>query len=174
MSDRRTALKVISTGAVAATAAVVATPGLGLMGSPAVVDPRPERPGAASSDGWFRWGPLTSLHEGEPVQAVIRGDEVDAWSVAPDRRLGAVWLVRTGDAVRAMSAECPHVGCQVESTGRAFRCPCHVSDFDLQGRCLTGPSPRGLDPIDVQVREGVVWVRFVRYRLGTATREVIG
>lgn len=180
MPDRRTALKVVSGGALAVGGAAVATPSLGRVAGPAVTTPRPERPGAhpagagADEAGWYRVAELSALRPGEPFQATVRGDEVDAWSVAPDRRLGAVWLLReAGDAVRALSAECPHVGCQIERAERVFRCPCHVSDFDLQGRCLTGPSPRAMDPLDVRVRDGGVFVRFVRYRLGTAAREVL-
>ncbi len=54
----------------------------------------------------------------------------------------------------ALSAICPHVRCTViwNPTGkpnprtgsRTFDCPCHVSSFDIGGRRLYGPAPRGL------------------------------
>jgi len=106
--------------------------------------------------------------------AAVRGDEVDAGAVTPDRRLGAVWLLRGGEGaetLRALSAECPHVGCQIERGDEGFRCPCHVTRFDAGGRVLSGASPRGMDPLDARVEEGAVWVRFVRFRPGVAARE---
>jgi nitrite reductase/ring-hydroxylating ferredoxin subunit len=54
----------------------------------------------------------------------------------------------------ALSAICPHVRCTViwNPTGKpnprngsyTFDCPCHVSSFDIGGRRLYGPAPRGL------------------------------
>jgi Rieske Fe-S protein len=45
-----------------------------------------------------------------------------------------------------MSAICSHLGCIVreKSRGGGYECPCHGSDFDAQGRVLSGPAPRGM------------------------------
>ena len=105
------------------------------------------------------------------------GIEVDAWSVTPARRVGAVWLLREGaggDTVKALSAVCPHLGCLIERRGDGFNCPCHVSAFARDGRALDGPSPRAMDPIEVRVRDGAVQVKWVRYRLGVSERVVEG
>jgi len=52
----------------------------------------------------------------------------------------------------AYDAICPHAGCTVGYAGGAklLVCPCHGSEFDpANGNVLTGPAPRGLQPIAV-------------------------
>lgn len=61
-------------------------------------------------------------------------------------------LVRRGEEVRALSAKCTHLGCTVsvsEDRGSLF-CPCHGSEYDLDGGVLKGPAPRALVSLDVE------------------------
>jgi len=57
-----------------------------------------------------------------------------------------VYLLRNGNAFRALSGVCTHLGCSVDTggDGLGYRCPCHGSRFDGQGRVLIGPAPRPL------------------------------
>ncbi|NNL14814.1 MAG: Rieske (2Fe-2S) protein [Acidimicrobiia bacterium] len=58
-----------------------------------------------------------------------------------------VFIQRKGNGYRAMSAVCTHLGCTVnpdEKAGEGFRCPCHGSVFDEDGRVLEGPAPAPL------------------------------
>jgi menaquinol-cytochrome c reductase iron-sulfur subunit len=65
-----------------------------------------------------------------------------------------LFLVREEDRLRALSAECTHLGCTVdrvaedvpegEGAGGGFRCPCHGSTFAADGTNLAGPAPRPL------------------------------
>ncbi len=55
-----------------------------------------------------------------------------------------------------------------------FDCPCHASSFDLDGRCLSGPSPRGLDELEVSADGHELLVRYRRFRTGGAKKEPIG
>jgi nitrite reductase/ring-hydroxylating ferredoxin subunit len=133
----------------------------------------PHLPGrrAGGDDGWRTVARWDELAVDTPLQAHVMGAEVDAWSVTPDRRLGTVWLLRSGDGtdtLRALSAVCPHLGCLVERHEGGFVCPCHVSDFGPGGAALRGPSPRAMDPIESRVVDGRVEVKWARYRLGTA------
>jgi Rieske Fe-S protein len=70
----------------------------------------------------------------------------------------AVVLTRRGGDVHAFSAVCPHQGCLVQTvTKKSIDCPCHGSHFDpATGEVLSGPSPRGLPPVTVSVRNGEV------------------
>jgi cytochrome b6-f complex iron-sulfur subunit/menaquinol-cytochrome c reductase iron-sulfur subunit len=116
---------------------------------------------------------LDTLPEGKPVRATVVAARMDAWSRQPASPLGAVWLVRRGDAVSAFSATCPHLGCSVDARADGFACPCHGSAFALDGQVRRGPAPRGLDPIDVRITPGdppTVLVRFRRFAIGTAER----
>jgi len=60
-----------------------------------------------------------------------------------------IFIYRTRQGFRALSALCPHLGCVITSTGRGFRCPCHGSTFDAQGTVLGGPAPKPLSWLKV-------------------------
>ena len=47
-----------------------------------------------------------------------------------------------------------------------FRNPCHGETYDLTGRCVSGPCPRGLDRFPVTVKDGVVEVNVSELILG--------
>ncbi len=43
--------------------------------------------------------------------------------------------------VRCMTAICTHLGCTVNAVETGFKCPCHGSTYDLDGRNTGGPAP---------------------------------
>jgi cytochrome b6-f complex iron-sulfur subunit len=56
-----------------------------------------------------------------------------------------VFVTRSDEgAFRALSAVCTHLGCTVARGADGFRCPCHGSTFDAEGRNRSGPAPRPL------------------------------
>ncbi len=67
---------------------------------------------------------------------------------------GRFWLVQTTDnQVVALYKVCTHLGCLynwVDENG-IFRCPCHGSQFQLDGTYIRGPAPRSLDRFVVRV-----------------------
>jgi menaquinol-cytochrome c reductase iron-sulfur subunit len=138
--------------------------------------------GGGADDGFVRVCPLDSVpDDGSPHAFVVIADVIDAWTRAPNQRIGEVFLSRgNGDGnakVLAFTATCPHLGCAVEfdnEEGR-YECPCHESGFAKDGKKLFGPSLRGLDRLDVKLKGNdnaqEVWVRFERFRAGIAERE---
>ena len=110
-----------------------------------------------------------------PLRVQIRAPEQrDAWSKVTDVPLGAAWLSRGDDGkVRALSATCPHLGCAVDFDPQVghFRCPCHTSAFGADGKRISGPAKRDMDPLDCSVEEGKVLVRFARFKQDVAERE---
>jgi glycine/D-amino acid oxidase-like deaminating enzyme/nitrite reductase/ring-hydroxylating ferredoxin subunit len=68
-----------------------------------------------------------------------------------DGKKVAVARDETG-AVHAVSAVCPHMGCQVHwnVTERTWDCPCHGSRFLPTGEVLNGPAITGLEPVEVR------------------------
>lgn len=116
---------------------------------------------------------LASLPEnGEPRKFAVVATRVDAWNRTPNVPIGAVYLQRlAGGRVRALNVVCPHAGCFVEFRPAAghFHCPCHDSSFATDGRVLDprSPSPRGLDELPVEIRNGgEIWVAFRNFRPG--------
>jgi Rieske Fe-S protein len=116
------------------------------------------------------------LEDGTPQKFPIVADRTDAWNRFPNEPIGAVFLRRTGAGqVEALNVICPHAGCSVQyepKEGKLF-CPCHAASFALDGKRLdeTSPSPRDLDTLDVEIRDGTeVWVRFQNFRAGVAEK----
>jgi Rieske Fe-S protein len=117
---------------------------------------------------------IDRLPEGVPVRvAVVAKRRLDAWTAFTDVTLGAAWLQRSGDSVRALSTVCPHAGCSIDwdAPQKCFACPCHGSVFAPDGARTEGPSPRGMDALDVEVKAGRVLVAYKRFRQGVSDRE---
>jgi cytochrome b6-f complex iron-sulfur subunit len=47
--------------------------------------------------------------------------------------------------VRCQTAICTHLGCTVNAVETGFKCPCHGSTYDLDGRNTGGPAPLPLN-----------------------------
>jgi Rieske Fe-S protein len=122
----------------------------------------------------LRVASLGTLQDGKPAQVPVIADLVDAWNREINQPVGAVYLIKKGDKVTAFNAICPHAGCFVgySAERNCFQCPCHTSSFQLDGeRIQPSPSPRSMDPLEVEVRDGDVWVQFVNYYPGKEERE---
>jgi cytochrome b6-f complex iron-sulfur subunit len=60
--------------------------------------------------------------------------------------LGSVqgyYLVRDSSGICAFNASCLHLGGHVGPTSTGFACPCHGSQYDLNGTVTVGPAPVG-------------------------------
>jgi cytochrome b6-f complex iron-sulfur subunit len=62
-------------------------------------------------------------------------------------------LIRQDGEIKAVSLICPHLGCIVEQTSAGFQCPCHGSQFDMDGGLQKGPADRPLDPLTLDISE---------------------
>jgi menaquinol-cytochrome c reductase iron-sulfur subunit len=116
---------------------------------------------------------LDSLPEnGAPQQFAILASRIDAWNKMPNAPVGAVYLRRTGpQSVEALNVVCPHAGCFVDfrQEKQDFFCPCHNSSFALNGNIADpkSPSPRGMDQLEVEIRnDKEVWVKFQNFLTG--------
>lgn len=134
-----------------------------------------------SGANWIRVTSLDSVPaDGLPVRFPLEARQRDAWTVYPRQPIGAVYLRRIGteSTPRAFTDECPHLGCSVafKDNLNTFQCPCHNSTWKLDGSRInpeTCPSPRDLDELDVEIREGDVYVDFQRYRSGISEKQPV-
>ena len=57
-----------------------------------------------------------------------------------------VWIVRTPTGFYAMWARCTHLGCTPNWWGdqNRFKCPCHGSNYTMDGDVIAGPAPMPL------------------------------
>lgn len=64
-------------------------------------------------------------------------------------------LIRTpGGELKAFSAVCTHLDCTVQyrEDRQIIWCACHNGVYDLNGKNISGPPPRPLDPYQVNAR----------------------
>jgi menaquinol-cytochrome c reductase iron-sulfur subunit len=102
---------------------------------------------------------LSDLHAGEPQEVTLRRTRLDGWKLTSDKT--TAWLVRMNeDEVVALAPQCTHLGCayHYDDKKREFVCPCHTSNFSLDGKVLSGPAPRALDRYLVRIESGRVLV----------------
>jgi Rieske Fe-S protein len=72
--------------------------------------------------------------------------------------VGKLLLTRLeGDTYLAVSSKCTHQGCQVKwsASDKTFKCPCHESAFDLEGKPTGGPAEKPLPIFQTAFAEGV-------------------
>jgi len=84
-----------------------------------------------------------------------------------------VFIVREGKSFHAISSICTHLRCQVTHVRGGFQCPCHGSQFDVQGNVKKGAAPKPLDWYEVALAEnGEIRVNMKR-RVRPGSRAVL-
>jgi cytochrome b6-f complex iron-sulfur subunit len=63
------------------------------------------------------------------------------------------YVIRLSSGFHAMSSVCTHLGCitRYQFDSKQIACPCHGSRFNLDGEVLSGPAPRPLDWLDMEL-----------------------
>jgi len=166
--DRRGFLKVATCALGGGLGLVVAAPVLRF-----VIDPATQTTVTTPSEP-IDLGPAERFHGDQPTRVEIVAPMIkDGWTSARDVVLGAAWIQQKGDKLVAFSAVCPHLGCGVGYDGAQFQCPCHDSKFArADGAAQSGPSKRGLDPLDLKVVDGRVKLTWASFKLDQAEREL--
>lgn len=70
-------------------------------------------------------------------------------------------VINTKEGLRAYSAVCTHFACVVKWDLQRYEivCPCHDGFFKPQnGEVISGPPPKPLDPIHVEVVDGDIYI----------------
>jgi menaquinol-cytochrome c reductase iron-sulfur subunit len=124
------------------------------------------------ADGFLRVATLSAIPDnGRPQIFTVYDDIVDAWNKFADQPIGRVFLRKLGNGnVTAFNVRCPHLGCAVDyrSSHNDYFCPCHMSAFSLDGQRENEIPPRGMDALDVTIKNGTeVWVRYQVFKAGT-------
>lgn len=113
------------------------------------------------------------LFEEERRFAVGRPEDISPGTVLVLSRQ-RVYVIRTAAGFYALSAVCTHLGCVTRydtSRGGIF-CPCHGSQYTLDGMVTAGPAPRALTRLQLTVEKGVLVVDAARPVAADALLEV--
>ncbi len=133
---------------------------------------------AAGGAEWCALGShdeLAAAAAGGPVRAEVSFRRVDGWRATTVKQ--TVWVTRgVKGGMVVLSGICPHLGCVAiwHADRDRFVCPCHNGNFDRHGERVSGPPPRGLDPLPVKLDGGKLWVKYQYFRNLVPQREVIG
>ena len=115
---------------------------------------------SAATDSWLDVASVSELTGPQPISRKIVAEQVAGWAVTTEEH--NVFVLPSNNN-QVLSAICPHEGCEVawEQARNRFSCPCHESFFSADGSRISGPSPRGLDPLPVRVQDGKLQVQYV-------------
>ena len=159
------------------TGGVLATLG-GLIVAPAVafVTGPLWRRTTPSEAGFADAGPLDALVIGQWKLLSIDIVRQDGWSKEHQAR--SVYALRQGTGaadVMVLSPICTHLGCPIALSpdGSDFKCPCHGGVFNQEGVRISGPPPRNMDPLDFQIRDDHLWVRWQDFKVGVPERVAV-
>jgi menaquinol-cytochrome c reductase iron-sulfur subunit len=109
-------------------------------------------PKSRKGDQWVEATDLTKLEEGVPEEVVFRRNRVDGWKVSSEKT--TAWVVKkANNQAIAFASQCTHLGCafRYDESKKTFLCPCHSSNFNLEGKVIDGPAPRPLDRYVVKI-----------------------
>ena len=124
------------------------------------------RKNKARSNDWVVLGPVEGFTLNTPRRVAVNGTRRDAW-LTQTVVVGSAWVVKTQETPAqfdVLSTICPHLGCAIVCETESFRCPCHKSRFALSGDTESGPSPRAMDSLENEVRDGVLYCHYERFK----------
>jgi Rieske Fe-S protein len=101
-------------------------------------------------------GAVVGRPDGSPIPVVITHPPAGVVNTPPPEAGG----------LAAMSALCPHLACTVQPiSSTVLRCPCHASEFDLDGTVEKAPAVDNLPPLPLTFDpvSGIVTVDFSQF-----------
>ena len=110
-------------------------------------------PLSRKEDQWVEATDLSKLETGVPEEVVFRRNRKDGWKVSSEKT--SAWVVKKSDSEAiAFAPQCTHLGCayRYDERKKNFLCPCHTSNFSLDGKVIDGPAPRPLDRYAVKIQ----------------------
>ena len=116
-------------------------------------------------------GSLESIQTRQPLNIPFVTSSKDAYMNGTE--MHNIWIVKNSDDnITAFSPICPHLGCSYNwsSSSNHFECPCHRSIFDINGKLLSGPSPRNLDALPIKIKDDIIYVEWETFQVGEAKK----
>ena len=114
---------------------------------------------SAPSEQWLDVATLSELTGPQPIAKKVLAEQVSGWVITNNEHNVFVLPAKNN---QVLSPICPHEGCEVswDQTRNRFACPCHASFFAADGSRISGPTPRGLDPLPTRVQDGKLQVQY--------------
>ena len=103
-------------------------------------------PRVRSRSGWIDAGDVSQLTPGVPIEVSFQESRLDGWKVLTEKK--TAWVVKeANNKVVAFGPQCTHLACAYhwQMDAGKFVCPCHGSEFAVNGSVIMGPAARPLD-----------------------------
>ena len=87
-----------------------------------------------------------------------------------------VWVVKKSpDDIKVFSSICPHLGCRYnwDDEKKLFVCPCHNSVYTIEGTVVSGPAPRGLDELPIEIKDQNLYIQYEKFEIGIPEKVII-
>ncbi|MDR4507662.1 MAG: ubiquinol-cytochrome c reductase iron-sulfur subunit [Candidatus Brocadiaceae bacterium] len=154
---RRKFLKIVSHILGGALAAGILAPLAGFLAHPLL------KKTVYGTEDFIRLGSIDDFPIGIPKKMPVTSSKMDAWNIFEGLVMGSVWVIRQKDnSLQVLSTNCPHLGCGIDwgADVNKFLCPCHEGVFDIQGKVLSGPSPRSMYSFKTKIENNTVLVDY--------------
>ena len=128
----------------------------------------------SSSRSYSKVAAINSIPDGSPVNLSFVMTEEDAF--IKNNVEHKVWTVKKSDSdITVYSPICPHLGCRYQwhPDRNLFICPCHHSEFNIDGKVVSGPAPRPLDTLPKKIVNENLFVLWERFIPGISQKERI-
>jgi menaquinol-cytochrome c reductase iron-sulfur subunit len=112
-------------------------------------------PNTVTPGGFVDAADLTQLKPRVPEEVTFQRIRKNGWKLITEK--STAWVVKLSDTeIVAYSPSCTHLGCayHFDSAKNEFVCPCHTTNFSIEGQVLNGPAPRPLDRYPVKTQGG--------------------
>ena len=168
---RRSFLKLLTGGLGAVIGVIAAIPGLKFLAHPLVKET------VTGGDEPLRVALKDEVEVDKPKRVNVIGETHDGWLKSDDIKLGACWLVKSTrrrhqGVLHGVPA--PRLQHRLERRHQALRLPLPRFGLRQGGKCIEGPSPRGMDELDVVASGDDIKVRYRRFRVSIPNKEPIG
>lgn len=87
-----------------------------------------------------------------------------------------VWVVKKSTKdIKVFSSICPHLGCRYnwDDGKKLFVCPCHNSIYTIDGTVVSGPAPRGLDELPIEIKDQNLYIQYEKFEIGIPEKVII-
>lgn len=87
-----------------------------------------------------------------------------------------VWVVKKSPTdIKVFSPICTHLGCRYnwDEDKKQFVCPCHNSVYTIDGKVVSGPAPRDLDELPIEMKDGDLYVQYEKFEVGIPQKIII-
>jgi len=123
-----------------------------------------------SEDKFIKVPNFPKLAVGKPTK--LSFESVDKQAFITSSVVYDVWVTKEAeDKAVVYSPLCPHLNCRYTFVDNLYKCPCHGSVFNTEGKCIAGPSPRPLDTLAYKIENGELFVKWELFKAGIPAKE---